>query len=247
MHSLERELIVTEMHQSSARFHVRSDAAVRLEPVRPELGVPAFARTCRLHRSAPIASQGLIGFQKPEVHGTAVVVEQYLDHAKSHVNRTQEAGGRIVSGVCAIRRSPVVVIASSEDVLDMDENRCREASARAPVSCRDHSRLEGQTPASAEDPLRRQARAAIRAGMLPRQPQVSVWGGPGAGASCAVCGSTVARDGHGFELEFRDAMGQLERRYVHIPCFAAWDSECRSLLQADSNSGTISDRERLEP
>ena len=129
----------------------------------------------------------------------------------------------------------------------MDEDRCREASAKPPLSGRDDNRLEGEKPTSAEDPLRRKARAAIRAGMLPGHHQVSVWGGPGSGASCAVCGDAVAGHELGFELEFRDDMDRLELRYIHIPCFAAWDAECRSLLQADSNSGTISNRERLEP
>ena len=104
-----------------------------------------------------------------------------------------------------------------------------------------------ETSASAEDALRRKARAAIRAGMLPRQHQVNTWGGPGSGASCAVCGSPVPRDGLGFELEFRDTDGRLELRHVHVPCFAAWDLECRYLLQAGSDHGTISDRERTEP
>jgi hypothetical protein len=45
-------------------------------------------------------------------------------------------------------------------------------------------------------------------------------------------------------VEFRDAVGSNELRYVHIPCFGAWDLECRSLLQPDSNGGTKSDRER---
>jgi hypothetical protein len=134
----------------------------------------------------------------------------------------------------------------------MDENRGREVSASPPVSGRDAGRFEpagdeGRTSASEEDFLRRKARAAIHAGMLPGRNHVSVWGGPGSGASCAVCGSTVPADGLGFELEFRDAMGRLELRYVHIPCFAAWDLECRSLLQADGNTCTISDRERVEP
>jgi hypothetical protein len=131
----------------------------------------------------------------------------------------------------------------------MDKNRYGEASARPPVSGRDDrggepAGGEGETPASAEGLLRRKARAAIRAGLLPKQQQVSVWGGPGSGATCAVCGTAVLEDGLGFELEFRDAAGRLELRYVHIPCFAAWDVECRSFLQADSNSGTISNRER---
>jgi hypothetical protein len=136
--------------------------------------------------------------------------------------------------------------------LDKDENDCRDTSARSSLPERDDSRLEGavgetETPASAEGALRRKARAAIRAGMLPRQLQVSTWGGPGSGASCAVCGNPVPRNGLGFELEFRDTDGRLEFRLVHIPCFAAWDLECRYFLQAGSRGVTIPDRERVEP
>jgi hypothetical protein len=105
----------------------------------------------------------------------------------------------------------------------------------------------GESPATADGELRRKARAAIRAGMLPGQHQVSTWGGPGSGASCAVCGSTVPRDGLGFELEFRNADGRLELRDAHIACFAAWDLECRQLLQAGSDRVTIAERERVEP
>ena len=105
----------------------------------------------------------------------------------------------------------------------------------------------GEPPASADEVLRRKARAAILAGLLPRQQQVSTWGGPGSGASCAVCGDTVPRDGLGFELEFRSADGRLELRHAHIACFAAWDFECRQLLQAGGNRVTIRDRERIEP
>lgn len=112
--------------------------------------------------------------------------------------------------------------------LDINENHCRETSA------------------SAKNVLRRKARAAIRAGMLPRQHQVSIWGGPGSGASCAVCSTPVPPDGLGFDLEYRDTDGRLELRHVHIPCFAAWDLECRNSLQAVSDGGTISDRERTE-
>lgn len=104
-----------------------------------------------------------------------------------------------------------------------------------------------ETPASAEGVLRRKVRAAIRAGVLPRHHQVSTWGGPGSGASCAVCGDPVQRDGLGLDFEFRDADERLELRHLHIPCFAAWDLECRDFLQAGSDGGTIADRERVQP
>lgn len=123
----------------------------------------------------------------------------------------------------------------------MDEKYSRETPALDPAPG------EGEAPASEDGLLHRKARDAIRAGMLPREQQVSTWGGPGSGASCAVCGSPVSGDGLGFELEFQDAQGRFELRYVHIPCFAAWDRECRSFLQADGNGLTIPDRERVEP
>jgi hypothetical protein len=107
--------------------------------------------------------------------------------------------------------------------------------------------MDENDPASAEAALRQKARAAIRAGLLPRPHQMSTWGGPGSGTRCAVCGDTVSRDALGLELEFADTDGRLELRHVHIPCFAAWDLECRYLLQASSDGGTICDRERVEP
>jgi hypothetical protein len=110
-----------------------------------------------------------------------------------------------------------------------------------------YENYSGEPPASADGELRRKARAAICAGMLPRHQQVSTWGGPGSGVSCAVCGDTVPRDGLGFELEFRNADGRLEVRHAHIACFAAWDLECRQFLQADGDQATIPDRERVEP
>ena len=134
----------------------------------------------------------------------------------------------------------------------MDEDYCRDTLARSSSLGRDDSRLEpaagdSETAASAEDALRQKARAAICTGLLPRQRPESTWGWRGSGASCAVCGDPVPRDGLAFELEFRDTDGRLELRHLHIPCFAAWDRECRYLLQAGSDGGTIPDRERVEP
>jgi hypothetical protein len=103
------------------------------------------------------------------------------------------------------------------------------------------------TSANADDELRQRARAAIRAGVLPGHRQVSTWGGPGSGASCAVCSTPVVQDGLGLELEFRDPDGRLELRYVHIPCFAAWDLERMHFLQAGSDGGTLTQRERAKP
>jgi hypothetical protein len=87
----------------------------------------------------------------------------------------------------------------------------------------------------------------MHAGLLPRPHQVTTWAGPGTGCNCAVCGDPVARDGLGFELEFRHTDGHVELHNVHMPCFAAWDLEGRQFLQAGTDGGTIADRERVEP
>lgn len=98
---------------------------------------------------------------------------------------------------------------------------------------------------SFETALRQKARDAIAAGRLPTRSPTGVWGGPGTGKSCAVCAQVIGGDGLGFELEFEaDGGGEREVHNVHIWCFAAWEFECRSLLQAADDNGTITGRER---
>jgi len=54
-----------------------------------------------------------------------------------------------------------------------------------------------------------------------------MWGGPGVGADCAVCGLPVTREQLEFEIEFArngDNPG-LDQFHVHLRCFAAWELE----------------------
>ena len=69
---------------------------------------------------------------------------------------------------------------------------------------------------------RERARAAIRAAMIPIRRPDRVWGGPGAGAPCAVCELPITRDQ--LELEF-DQVGAPDTLHFHIRCFAAWELE----------------------
>jgi hypothetical protein len=62
-----------------------------------------------------------------------------------------------------------------------------------------------------EQALRAKAHAAVLAGKLPARSPDRVWGGPGVGAPCEVCGSPITKD----DKEF----------HVHIRCFAAWEFE----------------------
>lgn len=97
---------------------------------------------------------------------------------------------------------------------------------------------ESETSVSPDCALRDRARDAIRAGLLPRQHPESIWGGPGSGVSCAVCGQPVRRDGLGLELAFEDAEARLGPRHVHVPCFAASERECEHFLQAANDADT---------
>jgi hypothetical protein len=75
--------------------------------------------------------------------------------------------------------------------------------------------------------LREKARAAIRNGKLPERRPDRTWGGPGVGASCAVCDLPVTKDELEFEIEFaHDGTDPgLDKFHVHLRCFAAWEFE----------------------
>ena len=82
---------------------------------------------------------------------------------------------------------------------------------------------------SDESTLRKKAREAITAGKLPSCLPQRMWGGPGVGACCAICGKPAGQDEVEFELEFsRDGDDGGDRgspHHVHAQCFAAWEFE----------------------
>lgn len=105
----------------------------------------------------------------------------------------------------------------------------------------------GSTPGD-ESALRYQAREGIACGRVPGARPTGVWGGPGSGACCGICGEPVARDGLGFELEFRAGDADAPQlHHMHIPCFAAWEFESQSFLQASGEEGTIPIYDRAAP
>lgn len=75
-----------------------------------------------------------------------------------------------------------------------------------------------------EHTLREKAREAIRSGRLPSRRPDRTFGGPGIGASCAVCGESVTRDQMELEVEFNrhGPTPGLDRCHLHTRCFAAW-------------------------
>ena len=77
--------------------------------------------------------------------------------------------------------------------------------------------------------LRAKARAAVESGKLPVRRPDRTWGGPGVGATCAVCDEPVTNSQSEFEIQFvRDGDNPgLDRFHLHIRCFAAWEFERR--------------------
>jgi hypothetical protein len=96
-----------------------------------------------------------------------------------------------------------------------------------------------------ENTLRKAAREAIQAGKLPSCPPQRVWGGPGVGARCTICGKSAGPDEVEFELEFtrQDDSGP-GNYHVHVQCFAAWEFE-RQHFEASGGAAALSDRTRL--
>jgi hypothetical protein len=97
-----------------------------------------------------------------------------------------------------------------------------------------------------ESTLEKNAREAIQARALPNPPPTSMWGGPGCGASCAVCGEPLKRDEIEYELVFADNPdgGGLRTYHVHVKCFTAWERE-RQNLKAAGHAAPPGDQTRL--
>ena len=78
-----------------------------------------------------------------------------------------------------------------------------------------------------EPVLQEQAREAIRCGKLPSRRSDRMFGGPGLGQPCAVCGKPLPREEMAIELEFNrhGATPGLDTYHFHHRCYAAWELE----------------------
>ncbi len=77
---------------------------------------------------------------------------------------------------------------------------------------------------SDESILRDRVGALMREGRLPRRLPDRIWGVPGTGTRCMVCGGPLQHDEVVWEAEFRQEHGPDNLR-VHMQCFAAWEAE----------------------
>ena len=76
---------------------------------------------------------------------------------------------------------------------------------------------------------------ALGNGGLPARRPDSIWGGPGAGACCTLCGACLSDDEMELEVEFsrEDGLG-ADKYHVHVSCFAVWEAELRKVEAARS-------------
>jgi hypothetical protein len=71
------------------------------------------------------------------------------------------------------------------------------------------------------------AKDAIESGLLPTRPANRMSDGPREGVSCTICAQPLSPQAPGYQLEFKQAR-QSATHFLHVPCFAAWESQCRA-------------------
>jgi hypothetical protein len=77
--------------------------------------------------------------------------------------------------------------------------------------------------------LRKKAREVMDSGRLPDRAPDHIWGGPGTGADCAVCGHRIEHKETELEIEFVDRNGaDSSFHLVHLRCFSALEGERQS-------------------
>jgi hypothetical protein len=77
--------------------------------------------------------------------------------------------------------------------------------------------------------LRDRVQELIRSGTFPKWPPDRLWGGPGAGIGCAVCGEPVSQAQVGYEVEFQNALGAAITQCFHVRCYSQLESQMSSI------------------
>jgi hypothetical protein len=97
-----------------------------------------------------------------------------------------------------------------------------------------------------ETRLRRRIRNLITTGKLPDRAPERMWGGPGSGAVCILCGEPVIAGQTELELEFsvKEGDGQPAHHHSHARCFTLWELErqhpSRDLAHSDKQPPSMS-------
>jgi hypothetical protein len=82
--------------------------------------------------------------------------------------------------------------------------------------------------AQSEARLRRVASERIKQHLLPAGTEVRLWGGPGAGELCALCGEPVRPEQIEYEVD-EQRNGATRTFHLHVPCYALWFAELTGL------------------
>lgn len=78
---------------------------------------------------------------------------------------------------------------------------------------------------SDESDVRSKVREAMQAGSLPDRSPDKVWGGPGTGSHCALCGAAIRQEETELEIEF-GRLGRPPKSFiVHLRCFSLLEEE----------------------
>jgi hypothetical protein len=99
------------------------------------------------------------------------------------------------------------------------------------------SYIPGEDYMSAESTLRAQARSLMEAEKVPNRPPDRIWGGPGVGTPCMVCGARVKSNEAELEVEWCDGTSTTNQHF-HTRCFAALEAEIREREPAERPFGT---------
>jgi hypothetical protein len=108
---------------------------------------------------------------------------------------------------------------------------------------------------SDERALCEKIRTLIETGSLPNRKADAMWGGPGSGGICPVCGEVVTAADVEMELEFSGhAGGPVDRYHLHSRCFAGWEFERHNLevarkrgVSADETNGSTGSSQAATP
>jgi hypothetical protein len=93
---------------------------------------------------------------------------------------------------------------------------------------------------SDDNVLRERVRDAIQAGNLPNRAPDRLWGGPGTGARCAVCGESTIEG----EVEFvYDNLVDRKSYYAHPRCLHVFETEVQKLAGATALDARLKDQE----
>jgi hypothetical protein len=128
-----------------------------------------------------------------------------------------------VSEVCQMRKGHL-------------NNPAPAASAEPPGGAGIADLIDADAAMDHEGLRRMLARDAIRFELLPLRRADRMWGGACHGATCTVCGLTISPEELGYELEFAQEGREWASHFLHVRCFAAWESECRKAKIIESGT-----------